>query len=119
MTRYCYKRIGPVAFDVAGEFIDCVEKRLSWTNEQLVTKIEENTMDKTEMEKVKRNEKALNKVLSTTIKAIDTIMEAQWEVEEARGERKIWEKIFLREGRKAAEQAHEFVALEEIAKLDK
>ncbi len=31
-------------------------------------------MDKTEMEKVKSNKKALNRVLSATIKAIDTIM---------------------------------------------
>ena len=119
MTRYCYKRIGPVVFDVAGEFIDWIEKRLSWTNEQLATRTEENTMDKTEMEKVKRNDKALNRVLSATMKAIDTIMEAQWEGEEARGERKIWEKKFLQEGWKAAEQTHAFVALEETTKLDK
>ena len=33
-------------------------------------------MDKTEMEKVKRNEKVLNRVLSAAMKAIDTIMEA-------------------------------------------
>ena len=96
MTRYCYKRIGLVVFDVAGEFIDWIEKSLSWTNEQLATRTGENTMDKTEMEKVKRNEKALNRILSSTMKAIDTIIEAQLEGEEARGERKIWEKRYLR-----------------------
>ena len=106
MTRYCYKRIGPVVFDVAGEFIEWIEKRLSWRNEQLVTRMGENIMDKTEMEKVKRNEKALNRVLSSTMKAIDTIMEAQWKGEEARGKRKTWEKRYLREGQNAAEEAH-------------
>ena len=115
MIRYCYKKIGLVVFDVIGEFTDWIEKRVSWTNEQLATRTGEITMDKTETEKVKRNEKALNRVLSATMKAIDTIIEAQWEGEEPRGERKIWEKIFLREGRKAAEVAHSFVALEETA----
>ena len=88
MTRYCYKRIGPVIFDILGEFIEWIEKRLSWTNEQLAKKTGENTMDKAEMEKAKRNEKALNRVLSATMKAIDTIMVAQLEGKEARGERK-------------------------------
>ena len=104
MTRNCYKRIGPVVFNVAREFIDWIEKRLSWMNEQLATRTGENTMDKTEMEKLKIKKKTHNRVLSATIKAIDTIMEAQWQGEEARLERKIWEKKFLRKGRKAAEK---------------
>ena len=29
ITRYCYKRIGLMVFDLAGEFINWFEKRLS------------------------------------------------------------------------------------------
>ncbi len=32
LTRYCYKRIRPVVFDLAGEFVNWSENRLSWTN---------------------------------------------------------------------------------------
>ncbi len=70
MMRYYYKWIELVVFDVVGEFINCIEKRLSWTNEQLATRTGENNINKTAMEKVKRKEKALNKVLSAVMKAI-------------------------------------------------
>ncbi len=75
MIRYCYKRIRPVVFDLAGEFIEWIKKGLSWTNEQLATRTGENSMDQTEMEKVKRNEKVLNRVLSATMKTMDSIIE--------------------------------------------
>ena len=34
-VRACYKRLGPVIFDVTGEFVEWIERRLIWTNREL------------------------------------------------------------------------------------
>ena len=45
MKRYYYKRIGPVVFAIAEEFVDWIEKRLSWANEQQATRTGEHNPD--------------------------------------------------------------------------
>ena len=122
MSRRCYRRIGTVVFDVAGEFVDWVLRRLIWTKEELERDAgreegEKEEGEKEEIERLKKKVKALNRVLSTTVRALDTIMEAQWD-DDSQAKKK-WEKTYLRGESKVCNEAHEAVAMENRMKLDK
>lgn len=108
-VRGCYRRLGPVIFDVTGEFIEFIEGKLK------AAKRETENTENTPNSKIKKEISALSKVLSATTKALDTIM--KWESN--RRSLKDWEAIYLINGYETIEEAHRQVQEEEKRKEDK
>ena len=104
-----YRWLGPVIFDVTGEFIEFIEGKLKPAKRDT-----ENT-ENTPNSKIKKEISALSKVLSATTKALDTIK--KWESN--RRSLKDWEAIYLINGYKMIKEAHRQVQEEEKRKKDK
>ena len=79
--RLCVKRRWPVLFDITGEFIEFIEKRLIWAKRRLGKEVEINCQREIRSETLRKDVYILSKVLTTIVKALDTIMRYQWEAD--------------------------------------
>ena len=72
--RGCVKRRGPVLFDITGEFTEFIEQRLMWAKRELGKEVEINGQREIRRETLRKEVDILSEVLTTTVKALDTIM---------------------------------------------
>ena len=88
------KRRGSVLFDITGEFTEFIEQRLIWAKRELGKEVESNSQREIWRETLRKEVDILSKVLTTTVKALDTIMWYQWEADMKEKDR--WKSIHLK-----------------------
>ena len=108
-------------FDVTGEFVTYIERKLIWTNLKLETKGEENKRSKKETDKLLKEQLGLSRILAAVTMALELVMASQWEYGNRSKEvlRKDWEESFLPRGYKTCERAQELILKTEEEKQDK